>query len=174
MKVIRMEATPNPTAMKFVLDEKILASGSKQFDSPPTDDALAKRLFQIPSVKSVFYMDDFITLDKSNAADWNEIKRQVESILAEGHAIGSADVPKASTSGGERLDKINEILDTKVRPALAGDGGGLEVLSLRDNDLLIRYQGACGSCPSSIAGTMYAIQNLLRVELNEEINVIAA
>src|SRR5688572_28095649 len=110
MKVVRMEATPNPTAMKFVLDAKILESGSKHYDASPSNDALAARLFQIPSVKSVFYMEDFITLDKSNAADWNEIKRQVESILAEGHAIGSADAPKKTESGNDRLDKINEIL----------------------------------------------------------------
>ena len=72
------------------------------------------------------------------------------------------------------LKKINEILDTRVRPALAGDGGGLEVMGLDGHTLKIRYQGACGSCPSSIRGTLVAIENLLRREVNSTIEVVSA
>ena len=72
------------------------------------------------------------------------------------------------------LKKINQLLDQKVRPALAGDGGGLEVLGIDGFTVKIRYQGACGSCPSSITGTLMAIEGLLRRDVNPSINVIAA
>ena len=71
------------------------------------------------------------------------------------------------------LKQINELLDDRVRPALAGDGGGMEILSLENKALTIRYQGACGSCPSAIAGTLKAIENLLQMEVDEEIAVLS-
>jgi Fe-S cluster biogenesis protein NfuA len=79
----------------------------------------------------------------------------------------------AATSDDPRLAKINEILDERIRPALAGDGGWLEVLSLEDNKLTIRYQGACGSCPSSLTGTLMAIENMIKNEVDEDIEVVA-
>lgn len=155
--------------MKFVLDEPILSSGSRQYDHAPENDPFAARLFEIPGVRSAYVMENFITLDR-DAYDWIGVEDQLNEILAEGHAIES--VAAQPESGDDLLDRINGILDTKVRPALAGDGGGLEILGIKGNDLVIRYQGACGTCPSAAQGTMYAIQNLLRYELNQEINVV--
>jgi Fe-S cluster biogenesis protein NfuA len=77
-------------------------------------------------------------------------------------------------SDDPRLLKINEILDEKVRPALAGDGGWLEILNLKEHTLTIKYQGACGSCPSSLSGTLMAIEGMLRQEVDPEIEVVAA
>jgi len=71
------------------------------------------------------------------------------------------------------VDKVNEILDLKVRPGLAGDGGGLEIIGLHDKKLMIRYQGACGSCPSSLAGTLYAIEHMLKQEVDPELEVVS-
>ena len=71
------------------------------------------------------------------------------------------------------LDRINAILDEKVRPGLAGDGGGLEIIGLHDKKLMIRYQGACGSCPSSLAGTMYAIEHMLKADVDPEIELVS-
>ena len=79
----------------------------------------------------------------------------------------------AVTSDDPRLLKINEILDEKVRPALMGDGGYLEVLGLKEHTLSIRYQGACGSCPSSLTGTLMAIEGMLKQEIDPELEVIA-
>lgn len=162
--------------MKFVLDGNLLSFGSRprHYDlaPPPGEDALAARLFSIPSIVSVFYMDNFITLDKTDGPEWLEVERQIDQILSEGHQV-SAETAAEKPSDDEKLNRINEVLDAKVRPALAGDGGGLEVLGLKEGNLVIRYQGACGTCPSSIQGTLYAIQNLLRSELQEDINVIA-
>jgi Fe-S cluster biogenesis protein NfuA len=79
----------------------------------------------------------------------------------------------AITSDDPRLMKINDILDEKVRPALMGDGGYLEILGLKENTLSIRYQGACGSCPSSLTGTLMAIEGMLRQEVDPDLEVVA-
>ncbi len=71
------------------------------------------------------------------------------------------------------IDRINQVLDEKVRPGLAGDGGGLEIVGYHDHRLMIHYQGACGSCPSSISGTLYAIEHMLREEVDPEIEVVS-
>jgi len=78
-----------------------------------------------------------------------------------------------AVSDDPRLTQINEILDEKIRPALAGDGGWLEVLGLTDHTLTIRYQGACGSCPSSLSGTLMAIEGMLKEQVDPEIEVVA-
>ena len=88
--------------------------------------------------------------------------------------IPQENISEIQAKDSEMLKKINEILDQRVRPALAGDGGGLEVVDLKGNTLFIRYQGACGSCPSSIRGTLVAIENLLKRELDPTIEVVSA
>src|SRR5262249_59102885 len=86
-------------------------------------------------------------------------------------AVGGAIA--AVTSDDPRLLKINEILDEKVRPYLMGDGGYLEIISLKDHTLSIRYQGACGSCPSSLTGTLMAIESMLKEQVDPELEVVA-
>jgi Fe-S cluster biogenesis protein NfuA len=144
-------------------------------------DALAKSLFDIGNVVSVFYMDNMITVEKEDSADWDELLptlavpiRAAQSVApADGNgaaAVGGAIA--AVTSGDPRLLKINEILDDKVRPYLMGDGGYLEIIDLKDHTLSIRYQGACGSCPSSLTGTLMAIENMLKTEVDPELEVV--
>ena len=123
-----------------------------------------------------------ITVEKDDAADWDDLLpalavpiRAAESAAAAPHgdtsAVGGAIA--AVTSDDPRLLQINEILDEKVRPYLMGDGGYLEVLDLTDHTLKIRYQGACGTCPSSLTGTLMAIENMIRDEIDPEITVVA-
>ena len=122
-------------------------------------------------------------------ADWRGVHEQATRML-EGYQSpygpdgGPAAAP-AATPGSEfdsssldeperdLLDRIHAVLDDRVRPALAGDGGGLEVVGLDGKTLQIRYQGACGSCPSSIAGTLMAIQNMLQSEVDEQLSVVS-
>jgi NFU1 iron-sulfur cluster scaffold homolog, mitochondrial len=102
--------------------------------------------------------------------------RAAESVATATSAAAAAAVGgsiAAVLSDDPRLTRINEILDEKVRPALAGDGGWLEVLNLKDHTLSIRYQGACGSCPSSLSGTLMAIEGMLRQEIDPEMEVVA-
>ncbi len=129
-------------------------------------------------------MGNMITVEKQDEADWDDLlPRLAVPIRAAAAATGGAPLAtEAGASGGAlgavlsddpRLLRINEILDERIRPALAGDGGWLEVLGINDNTLKIKYQGACGSCPSSITGTLMAIEGMLREEVDPELEVVA-
>lgn len=175
MKVMNFEPTPNPNAMKFNVDGRLIEGGSRSYDTPSAADGdpLATALFALGKITTVFYMPGFVTVNKEAGADWSSlapaIARTIETAAPAPVSADSAEGP----SGG-MLDRINHVLETQIRPALAGDGGGLEVLGLDGKILTIRYQGACGSCPSAIAGTLSAIQNLLQAEIDEELTVTAA
>ena len=124
---------------------------------------------------SVFYMDKFITIEKRPEIDWNKIQKPFAGFIETFDVSLIPSESEANVSGedaGELLKKINEILNVKVRPALANDGGGLEVLGLEGNTLKVRYQGACGSCPSAIRGTLAAIEGLLKRDVSPSIQVI--
>jgi NFU1 iron-sulfur cluster scaffold homolog, mitochondrial len=182
-KISDIEETPNPNAVKFILREPVSNGVAKSFGSAELgqDDPLAKSLFDIGHVVSVFYMDRMITVEKDDEGDWDDLLpalavpiRAAEAVnapAAAAAAVGGAIA--AVTSDDPRLLRINEILDEKVRPALMGDGGYLEVLGLKEHTLSIRYQGACGSCPSSLTGTLMAIEGMLKQEIDPELEVIA-
>jgi Fe-S cluster biogenesis protein NfuA len=183
-KISDIQETPNPNAVKFILREPVTNGVALQFDSPEKaqGDPLAKSLFEIGNVVSVFYMGNMITTEKEDSADWDDLLpalavpiRAADSVTAgsstAGEGVGGA--LAAVMSDDPRLLRINEILDEKVRPALAGDGGYLEILELKDHTLKIRYQGACGSCPSSLTGTLMAIEGMLKQEIDPELEVIA-
>jgi NFU1 iron-sulfur cluster scaffold homolog, mitochondrial len=181
-KISDIEETPNPNAVKFVLREPVSNGVAQSFHSAAQaeNDRLAKALFDVGHVVSVFYMDRMITVEKDEEGDWDELLpalavpiRAAESV-AGAHAVESVGGAIAAlTSDDPRLARINEILDDKVRPYLVSDGGYLEILSLLDHTLTIRYQGACGSCPSSLTGTLMAIEGMLKQEIDPELEVIA-
>lgn len=174
-----VDLTPNPQALKFIVSDKLLLRETRSFKSKDEaeNDPLAKGIFDIEGVVSVFYMDKFITIEKSPDSSWGQIQKPFVEFIKK---FDTSLIPKeeeivvSSEVETELLKKINEILDQRVRPALAGDGGGLEVIGLDGLTLKIRYQGACGSCPSAIRGTLVAIENLLRREVNPAIEVIPA
>jgi Fe-S cluster biogenesis protein NfuA len=182
-KISDIEETPNPNAVKFILKEAVSNGTANSYSAPDQaeNDALAKSLFDVGHVVSVFYMDRMITVEKDDEGDWDDLlpalavpiraAEAVNSPAAAAAAVGGAIA--AATSDDPRLLKINDILDEKVRPALMGDGGYLEVLGLKDHTLSIRYQGACGSCPSSLTGTLMAIEGMLKQEVDPELEVIA-
>ena len=185
-KIDNIEETPNPNAVKFILKEPVTAGTTRSFHSAgeAADDALAGPLFAVGDVSSVFYMDRMVTVEKTDEADWDDLlpRLAVPIRAAAGVASNGGAAPQPSGVGGPlgaimsddpRLVRINEILDEKVRPYLASDGGWLEVLSLNDKTLTIRYQGACGSCPSSLSGTLLGIEGLIRQEIDPDIEVVA-
>lgn len=186
-KIDNIEETPNPNAVKFILKEPVTAGVARSFHGPAEAEAdpLGRALFEVGEVASVFYMDKMITVEKTEGAEWDELlpKLAVPIRAAESAANGNGGAaPAAAGVGGAlgalmsddpRLIKINEILDERIRPALASDGGWLEVLSLEENKLTIRYQGACGSCPSSLTGTLMAIEGMVQQEVDPEIEVVA-
>ncbi len=184
-KISDIQETPNPNAVKFILKEPVTNGVARQFDSPDkaTDDSLARALFDTGHIVSVFYMDRMVTVEKDEEGDWDELLPQLAVPIRAAESTANAGAPgEQSSIGGPlgallsddpRLVRINEILDEKVRPALMMDGGYLEVLGIKDNTLNIRYQGACGSCPSSLTGTLMAIEGMIRQEVDPDLEVVA-
>jgi len=185
-KISEIEPTPNPNAMKFILKEPLTWGISRSYESAgaANGDKLASALFDIEHVTSVFYVDHWITVTQDGQADWQELMRKVAVPIREApsadaqtaqlvaQAGATADTSKLNDADKERLDKINAILDEQVRPYLQGDGGDLYIMGLEGNRLMVHYQGACGSCPSSISGTLTGIENLVR-QIEPDLEVVA-
>ena len=182
-KISDIEETPNPNAVKFILREAVSNGVARQYGSADLaeNDALAKSLFDVGHVVSVFYMDRMITVEKDDEGDWDELLPALAVPIRAAEAVNGAAAAAAAVGGpiaavasdDPRLLQINEILDEKVRPALMGDGGYLEIIGLSDHTLSIRYQGACGSCPSSLTGTLMAIESMLKQDVDPDLEVIA-
>lgn len=184
-KIADIQETPNPNAVKFILREPVSAGTSHSFKSSEDakSDTLAHGIFEVGEVVSVFYMDKMVTVEKTDDAEWDEILpalavpiRAAEGLSAGASAaksVGGAIAAAATEIDDPKLREIDALLDERIRPFLAGDGGWLEIISLEDNVLNIRYQGACGSCPSSLTGTLMAIENMIREEIDPEITVKA-
>ena len=185
LKIAEIESTPNPNAMKFILKEPLTWGITHSYDNAERakDDALACALFDIEHVTNVFYVDHWITVTQDGGANWQELMRKVAERIRAAPAAGAqsaATVAAATTARADlspedqqRLDRINALLDEQVRQYLQGDGGDLYVLGLEGNKLTVHYQGACGSCPSSISGTLAGIENLIR-SIEPDIEVVAA
>lgn len=183
-KIDNIEETPNPNAVKFLLKEPVTSGTVRSFHTAidAAEDALAKSLFEVGDVISVFYMDRMITVEKNDATDWDELLPRLAVPIRAAAAVSGAPATVGASLGGPlgamlsddpRLPKISAILDERIRPALAGDGGWLEIVKLEDNLLTIKYQGACGSCPSSLSGTLMAIEGMLKNEVDPELEVEA-
>ncbi|PYT00113.1 MAG: NifU family protein [Acidobacteria bacterium] len=186
-KIADIQETPNPNAVKFILKEAVSHGTSHSFKKreDAAGNSLAESLFDVGNVVSVFYMDKMITVEKTDEIEWDEIlpdlavpiraAETVSSSNGNGNAaaaVGGA-IAAAAASDDPKLREIEAILDERIRPYLAGDGGWLEVVELAGNTLRIRYEGACGSCPSSLTGTLMAIENMIKEEIDPEIEVIA-
>ena len=186
-KIADIQETPNPNAVKFILKEAVSHGTSHSFKKreDAAGNQLAESLFDVGNVVSVFYMDKMITVEKTDDAEWDEILpdlavpiRAADSVsVSNGNgnaaaAVGGA-IAAAAASDDPKLREIEAILDERIRPYLAGDGGWLEVVELAGNTLKIRYEGACGSCPSSLTGTLMAIENMIKEEIDPEISVVA-
>lgn len=186
-KIADIQETPNPNAVKFILKEPVSHGTSHSFKTreDAAGNALAESLFEIGNVVSVFYMDKMITVEKTDEAEWDEILPDlavpIRAAESAGTSNGNSNAAAASVGGAiaaaasddPNLRSIEALLDERIRPYLAGDGGWLEVVELTGNTLKIRYEGACGSCPSSLTGTLMAIENMIKDEIDPDIEVIA-
>lgn len=176
-KIAEIERTPNPNALKFVLKEPLTWGVSRSFDSAEQseDDPLAAALFAIPHVTNVFYVDHWITVTQDGLADWDELTRKVAvpireaPVAARSHAYADTgsghpalDDDRLTEAQREKLALITDLIDERVRPYLQGDGGDLYVVELDGSQLKVHYQGACGSCPSSLSATLGGIEGLVR------------
>jgi len=190
MKVTRNDPTPNPDAIKFVLDGQIVAAGSRSFrDRVLCEDPVAKRLFEIEEVVSVFFVSNVVTVTKDPFGDWSVLIPRINQVLEEAtEGLEPTQTVRAtpatpSFEGAEtdpaffektyeeKVAKINATFDEAVRPGLAFDGGGLRVVEIVDKIVRIQYEGACGSCPSSTSGTLSFIESVLRGRVHPELEV---
>ncbi|HAA55138.1 MAG TPA: thioredoxin [Myxococcales bacterium] len=180
MNIVSLEPTPNPNAFKFNLSEDLSGGVPRSYQNVDAakDDPLAAQIYDIEGVESVFYLGSFLTVSIYDGQDWETVVKAVgkailnvdDEMLETLRNLTSTDNEDPETD--ELKSKINGILDEMVRPALANDGGGLDLLGIDGNSVFIRYQGACGTCPSATTGTLSAIERLLRHQINPEINVI--
>lgn len=184
-KIVDIDETPNPNARKFLLREPLSWGIAHSYENAEQaqGDALASALFAIPHVSNVFYVDSWLTVTQDGQADWDLLLREIAVPVRAAPAASAqsaaavfaarASVADLSLEDKQRLDDIELLLDQQIRPYLQSDGGDLHVLSLAGNQLVVHYQGACGTCPSSISGTLQGIQNLLHT-LEPELEVVAA
>lgn len=176
---IHTEGTPNPNALKFVLDRIILETGSRNFPDKEKskDSPLAERLFKINFVEEVFLGKDFITISKNPDAKWESIyDLAIEAInkhfeSTEPIVINTKVKKETATSDTEQ--KIIDILDNQIRPAVASDGGDVIFDSFEDGVLRLHLQGSCSSCPSSIMTLKSGIEAMLKRQIPELKEVIS-
>jgi len=184
-KIEDIQNTPNPNARKFILREPLTWGITRSYESADQaeDDPLASALFAIEHVTNVFYVDHWITVTQDGQADWDELLRKIAEPIraapgadaqtsAAVESAAAVSIAELNPEDRERLDQINALLDERVRPYLQGDGGDLYVLGLEGKRLTVHYQGACGSCPSSLSGTLVGIESLVR-EIDPELEVVA-
>lgn len=184
-KIAEIEGTPNPNAKKFILREPLTWGISRAYDNAEQaqEDPLAAQLFAIDHVTNVFYVDHWITVTQDGEAEWPELLRKLAEPIRNAPSADLQSQQYAATTfvpsfeemtpeERERLARISDLLDEHVRPYLQGDGGDLYVVGLKGNLLEVHYQGACGSCPSSISGTLAGIEGLVR-SIEPDIEVIA-
>ena len=167
---IQTEDTPNPATLKFIPGTEVMGSGTMQCDT--VDDAgpspLARRLFGVDGVASVFLGSDFVSITKDDSRDWFTIKPGVLAAIMEHYASGlpvvESDSPESPDGGedDETVRHIKHLLDTRVRPAVAMDGGDIMFKSFEDGVVTLFMRGACQGCPSSTATLKMGIENMLR------------
>ncbi len=190
---IETETTPNPASLKFLPGRQVMHAGTREFSSPEAAEAspLAQALFDTGEVVNVFFGHDFLAVTAAPGADWSQLKPQVVSILldhfvseaplfAEGAGNGIAVPPEnellvdEDPADGDVKAQINELLDTRVRPAVAGDGGDIVYRGFKDGVVYLAMQGACSGCPSSTATLKHGIEGLLKHYVPEVVEVRAA
>ena len=179
---IQTEATPNPATLKFIPGKPVLPNDTRDYRDPDTaeESPLAARLFQVSGVTGVFFGSDFVTITKDDT-DWQHLKPAIlgvimehylsgAPVIGEGASAASGDAEDFDEADVEIVDTIKDLLDTRVRPAVAQDGGDITFHGYRDGIVHLRMQGACAGCPSSTATLKHGIENLLRhfiPEVNE-------
>jgi Fe-S cluster biogenesis protein NfuA len=181
---IETEATPNPATLKFIPGRDVTGShGAADFTSAAETEGrsgLAARIFAVGDVARVFLGSDFVTVTKAEAADWQALKPRVLGAIMEHYLTGlpvleglaaEEDEEDGDPADAEIVAQIKELLDTRVRPAVAGDGGDIVFRGFRDGVVRLHLQGACSGCPSSRATLKHGVENMLRHYVPEVVAV---
>ena len=184
---IQTEATPNPATLKFIPGRVVLDGGTLEFNSRESAarSPLAERLFEVTGVTGVFYGSDFITVTK-DGGDWQHLKPAILGAIMEHYMSGVALLADGSASSdeladesdeffneadAETVDMIKDLIETRVRPAVANDGGDITFRGFKDGIVYLNMKGSCAGCPSSTATLQHGIQNLLKHFVPEVVEV---
>ncbi len=178
---IETESTPNPATLKFLPGLDVMGAGTADFanEEAASRSPLATGLFTLPGVTRVFLGGDFVTITKSDNTEWQALKPQVLGAIME-HFVAGRPVIEGDENeldedvlpeDFEVVAQIKELLDTRVRPAVAGDGGDIVFRGFRDGVVKLHMQGACSGCPSSSATLKHGIENMLRHYVPEVVGV---
>ena len=180
---IETEGTPNPATLKFLPGRDVMGSaGTADFAAAEaaSRSPLAARLFALPGVARVFLGNDFITVTQTDEADWRSLRPQVLGAIMDHYISGAPVLEGLDEDGldedfdpadGEIVEQIKELLDSRVRPAVAGDGGDIVFRGFRDGIVRLHLQGACSGCPSSRATLKHGVENMLRHYVPEVVAV---
>jgi Fe-S cluster biogenesis protein NfuA len=169
---IQTEATPNPATLKFLPGRVVMEEGT--FEARDSAEAerspLARALMELPGVSGVFFANDFISVTKADG-EWQHLRPAVLGVVTEFYLSGAPLLEGASEAASgeffdpkdaETVEAIKELIETRVRPAVAGDGGDIVFKGFRDGVVYLKMKGACSGCPSSTATLRHGIQNLLK------------
>ena len=174
---VQVEPTPNPATLKFLPGKTVMTQGTQfyQDESSAGNSLLAQKLFQINGVESVLYGEDFITISKNEASNWTLLKPAIMGAIIEQFATNNPlieepqfkktyveDKHSIKSSDSDVVKKIKELLDTKIRPAVAMDGGDIIFNEYVDGWIWLEMQGACQGCPSSTATLKSGIENMMK------------
>jgi len=180
---IQTEQTPNPATLKFLPGRTVMPSGTANFteaDGAARRSPLAERLFALPRVIGVFLGADFITVTKDGDGDWYQLKPAILAVIMEhfmaGRPVllaGSVEAQPGQEDDDEVVSQIKELLETRVRPAVAQDGGDIIFHDYEDGVVYLHMQGSCSGCPSSTATLKAGIENMLRHYIPEVVEVRA-
>ncbi len=191
---IETETTPNPATLKFLPGQQVMPSGTRDFASPEDAEAspLAQALFDTGEVSGVFFGASFVSVTAAPGVNWSDLKPQVVAVLLD-HFVSQAPLFNAPSAGGiavpaeddaliyaddpaqaDVVEQIKELLETRVRPAVASDGGDIRYRGFKDGVVYLQMQGACSGCPSSTATLKQGIEGLLKHYVPEVSEVRAA
>jgi Fe-S cluster biogenesis protein NfuA len=178
---IQTEQTPNPATLKFLPGRAVMSAGTASFTDPEAAkrSPLAERLFGVSGVEGVFFGSDFVTVTKAGDQDWTELKPAILGAIMEHFTAGqpvmndapAGEAPAASGEDDEIVAQIKELIETRVRPAVAQDGGDIVFHSFEDGVVYLHMQGSCSGCPSSTATLKAGIENMLRHYVPEVVEV---
>lgn len=177
--LVKTQPTPNPQALKFVVNCPVKMVGKATFASAEEASALrlAQDLFQVEGVVQLHMFENVITVTFGEGINQEQLVFQVTAVLRSRLPVHDPNFQMEKEQRKKRekrspeIETIEEILDRTIRPGLQADGGDLEIVDLKENVLTVAYQGACGSCPSSMYGTLDAIHSILRAEYRPDLQI---
>ena len=181
--MIQIESTPNPDSLKFISEKTISAIGSEEFQKEnigEISNSFIKELLEFNGVELILLSKNFISVKKTKDVSWNELKPMVISLLNDYFENNNEPIlkknkiqPNKASNSDETINKIIEVLDTKIRPAVARDGGDIKFKSFEKGVVKVELQGSCSGCPSSLMTLKQGVQNLLKHYV-KEVNSVEA